>query len=406
MNKDKLDSYVEALAVEYEQLENTLQFVSYEYLLKGYKQPQLWYKNQNDALPRFKAKLNEIALKQLERINEKYKNTILLAYSMATDEEISKDDISKELIINVSNDVEDLINQKQNENKLMVANLTANIVNNHITTINEIGKSSITFDLRKTEELFKQITKSIDVHGVRDNLKVTYKNGRSVDWKVYMEMNVRTTMSNEITDLQVKSGTNNKVVFWLCSQHSSCADDHINYQGRLYFDANYRSFNIPQELLTKISAFISEKKLLSIQAVKDNKPFLTTRPNCRHYFQPVSTTQALGSSTTKLLNELGMNKGKGDAEHYDALVTQRYNERQIRKWKKTLQKYEMEGIANPKDELTQNRIKYSKDKVREWQATQRQHLKHKDYLERDYNRESNEILVNDLGYKFKMLTKK
>ena len=406
MNKDKLDSYVEALAVEYEQLENTLQFVSYEYLLKGYKQPQLWYKNQNDALPRFKAKLNEIALKQLERINEKYKNTILLAYSMATDEEISKDDISKELIINVSNDVEDLINQKQNENKLMVANLTANIVNNHITTINEIGKSSITFDLRKTEELFKQITKSIDVHGVRDNLKVTYKNGRSVDWKVYMEMNVRTTMSNEITDIQVKSGTNNKVVFWLCSQHSSCADDHIDFQGRLYFDANYRSFNIPQELLTKISAFISEKKLLSIQAVKDNKPFLTTRPNCRHYFQPVSTTQALGTSTTKLLNELGMNKGKGDAEHYDALVTQRYNERQIRKWKKTLQKYEMEGIANPKDELTQNRIKYSKDKVREWQATQRQHLKHKDYLERDYNRESNEILVNDLGYKFKMLTKK
>ena len=68
MNKDKLDSYVEALAVEYEQLENTLQFVSYEYLLKGYKQPQLWYKNQNDALPRFKAKLNEIALKQLELI--------------------------------------------------------------------------------------------------------------------------------------------------------------------------------------------------------------------------------------------------------------------------------------------------------------------------------------------------
>ena len=133
---------------------------------------------------------------------------------------------------------------------------------------------------------------------------------------------------------------------------------------------------------------------------------MTTRPNCRHYFQPVSTTQALGTSTTKLLNELGMNKGKGDAEHYDALVTQRYNERQIRKWKKTLQKYEMEGIANPKDELTQNRIKYSKDKVREWQATQRQHLKHKDYLERDYNRESNEILVNDLGYKFKMLTKK
>ena len=88
MNKNKLDSYVEALAVEYEQLENTLQFISYEYLLKGYKQPQLWYMKQNGYLPKFKEKLNEIALKKLEQINAKYKNTILLAYSMATDAEI------------------------------------------------------------------------------------------------------------------------------------------------------------------------------------------------------------------------------------------------------------------------------------------------------------------------------
>lgn len=406
MDKNKIDRYVEQLTTEYEELENTLQFLSYSFLLKHYKKPTLWYMLQNDELPKFKERLNEIAVKQLTKINDKYKNTILLAYAMATDEEISKDDINKELVINVSNDVEDLINQKQNENKMMVANLVANVTNNHITAINEVGKTATMFGLENVENLYKQITKSIDVHGVRDNLKVTYKNGRSVDWKVYMEMNVRTTMSNEITDLQVKSGTKSKVVFWLCSQHSSCADDHIDYQGKLYFDANYRSFNIPNELLQKISAFISANKLLSIQAVKDNKPYLTTRPNCRHYFQPVSTTQALGTSTTKLLNELSMNKGKGDSEHYDALVTQRYNERQIRKWKKQMQKYEMENKVNPNDELTQKRLRYSKDKIKEWQATQRQHLKQNDYLERDYNRESNEILVNDLGYKFRLLTSK
>ena len=265
MNKNKLDNYVEALAVEYEELENTLQFLSYSYLLKGYQQPQVWYKTQNDALPRFKIKLNEIALKQLEKINTKYKNTILLAYSMATDEEISKDDVNKELVINVSNDVEDLINQKQNENKIMVANLVANVTNNHITSINEIGSSGALGGFEKVDELFKQITKSIDVHGVRDNLKVTYKNGRVVDWKVYMEMNARTTMANEISDVQTRTGTKNKVVFWLCSQHSDCADDHIEYQGKIYYDENYRSFNMPQELLQKVSDFITDKKLLSIQ---------------------------------------------------------------------------------------------------------------------------------------------
>ena len=71
-----------------------------------------------------------------------------------------------------------------------------------------------------------------------------------------------------------------------------------------------------------------------------------------------------------------------------------------------MQKYEMENKVNPNDELTQKRLRYSKDKIREWQASQRQHLKQNDYLERDYKRESNEILVNDLGYRFRMLTSK
>ena len=48
----------------------------------------------------------------------------------------------------------------------------------------------------------------------------------------------------------------------------------------------------------------------------------------------------------------------------------------------------------------------TKDKVRFWQKTQRTLLKNKPYLERDYDRESNEILVNDLGYRFKRLTEK
>lgn len=399
MNKDKIDKYVEEINKRFEELENTLQFLSYAYLLKNYKQPNLWYMKQQQDLGTFKKKINKIANEKLDELNEIYQNTLYLLYTQTTGEKVDVNEDKKELIVNVSSKFEDVLNNTLNTNKMMVGRLTTNIINSHITTINNIG-GSITLNLPKTEELYQQIVKSIDKHGVADNFNVVYKNGHVYKWKSYMEMNVRTTLSQEISNLQVESGTKNKVVFWLCSQHSDCADDHIKFQGKLYYDENYTSFGIPSELLQKITKFIQSKNMLSIQKVKNNAPFLTTRPNCRHYFQPVSTTQALTSSTTNLLNELGMNKGKGDAKKYDDLVEQRYNERQIRKWKKEMQKAEMFNTVNPNDEKTKKRLAMTKAKVKQWQAKQRKLVNGKDYLERDYNRESNEILVNDLGYRF------
>lgn len=405
MDKDKLDKYVDLLSKDFEELENTLQFLSFAYLLQNYKKPQQWFNLQQANLKRFKTKVNEIATEKLKEINQNYTNTLLLAYAMATGVKVLRDDEKKELTINVSDKFDNHLNQMLNANKTMVAQLVANINNNHITAINQIN-SAVVLNLPKTEELYQQITTSIDNYGVNNNLKVVYKNGRVVDWKVYMEMNVRTTMSQEITSYQVDSGKANKVVFWLCSQHSDCADDHIDYQGKLYYDDNWRMFGFDTELTQQIDNIIKQKKMMSIQDVKDKEPYLTTRPNCRHYFQPIAIKDVLTSNTKDLLNRLKMNKGKGDKQKYDDLVQQRYNERQIRKWKKQRQIYEMESLANPNDLTAQKRLGIANQKIRDWQATQRRHLKGKSYLERDYNRESNEILVNDLGYRFNKLTNK
>lgn len=405
MDKDKLDKYVDLLSKDFEELENTLQFLSFAYLLQNYKKPQQWFNLQQANLKRFKNKVNEIATEKLKEINQNYTNTLLLAYAMATGVKVLRDDEKKELTINVSDKFDNHLNQMLNANKTMVAQLVANINNNHITAINQIN-SAVVLNLPKTEELYQQITTSIDNYGVNNNLKVVYKNGRVVDWKVYMEMNVRTTMSQEITSYQVDSGKANKVVFWLCSQHSDCADDHIDYQGKLYYDDNWRMFGFDTELTQQIDNIIKQKKMMSIQDVKDKEPYLTTRPNCRHYFQPIAIADVLTSNTKDLLNRLKMNKGKGDKQKYDDLVQQRYNERQIRKWKKQRQIYEMESLANPNDLTAQKRLGIANQKIRDWQATQRRHLKGKSYLERDYNRESNEILVNDLGYRFNKLTNK
>lgn len=401
MNKNKIDKYIDLLNQEYDELENTLKLISVAFLFESIKKPQQWKQYQRDNIDKFNAKIKDFGKKQLTKINDKLETTFLLAYALTTNQKLLQDDERKELSINVNAKINELINNGKKQNEVMVANLISKVSDNQINIINSVNPDVLRLD--NTEELYKQLTKVIDTSGVKDGLKVVYKNQRVVDWKVYMEMNVRTTMSNEITEWQVSSGKNSKVVFYICSQHSDCADDHINYQGKIYYDKDYVSFNIDGKLKNKIADFIQSKKLKSIQEVKDGEPYLTTRPNCRHYFQPVSIDDVLKKDTTTILNDLKMNKGKGDSEQYDNLVQQRYNERQIRKWKSKMQQYEIENKSF-NTEYSQKRLAYAKSKVKDWQKQQREFLKGKDYLERDYDRENNDVLVNDLGYRFNKLT--
>ena len=130
----------------------------------------------------------------------------------------------------------------------------------------------------------------------------------------------------------------------------------------------------------------------------DGPVYLTTRPNCRHYFAPIPLDE-INKSKTTILNELSMNKGKGDEELYRNTQIQRYNERQIRKWKSERDNalITLNNHPNGVDlSSIKNRIDTCNLKINEWQARQRD-LVNKHNLERDREREKVNYLVNDLG---------
>ncbi len=139
--------------------------------------------------------------------------------------------------------------------------------------------------------------------------------------------------------------------------------------------------------------------MLSIQEVSESPPYLCTRPNCRHRFQSVALEEALNSSPKIILQDHKLVFGKADAEHYKDLEQQRYNERQIRAWKNKLAESEdlLKNAPKGAENDLQSDIYKNKQKVLEWQKKQREFLKGKDYLERDYNRETISRIKTDVG---------
>lgn len=63
---------------------------------------------------------------------------------------------------------------------------------------------------------------------------------------------------------------------YLASSHTDCAEDHIPYQGRLYYDNK-----APKE----IREWAEDRGLFSIQWVMGAPAWFITRPNCRHFFK-------------------------------------------------------------------------------------------------------------------------
>lgn len=236
--------------------------------------------------------------------------------------------------------------------------------------------------------------------GIDKGLPVTYKNGRKVTYKAYMEMAVRTGIQQEIGNRQLEAGRNANIVFYVVNEFADCADDHADYQGRMYYDEGYQDFPLQDEIKGLIQDHIQRNGLLSIQAVRDNEPYLTTRPNCRHKMKPVAIDRVLQESVEDIKKDLGYKTKSYRPQNYEATKVQRYNERNIRKYKQRSLTYK---ALYDKTKNKQYLIQAQKEKrlVSLWQKRQREHMKANPQLFRDYERESPKVLLQDLG-----LTKK
>lgn len=91
-------------------------------------------------------------------------------------------------------------------------------------------------------------------------------------------------------------GIENREHFALVSKHLDSAIDHIDFQGKIYLLTNDL-----QESELLLARKIGINKTLT--SVMHDKPYLITRPNCRHYFITLSESDIGDKSVDTLLKE-------------------------------------------------------------------------------------------------------
>lgn len=243
--------------------------------------------------------------------------------------------------------------------------------------------------VKAASDLKEQLAKHIE-SGL--NLGVVYKDGKNYQFDSYFEMKARTDIQQDIGKNMINAGQENGVIFYITSFYGDCAPDHADYQGKIYVDEKWESL-APKDRLDEIRSYIDSNKLMTVQEVSEKDPFLTTRPNCRHYFQYISIDEVLGAKTQDdvkdLRQERGLNfGGKYQPDKYKALQQQRANERKIRAEKANVQSLELQKQLEPDNKNLQIMINNSKSNIRAYQANQRELEKQYSNIERRYDREA------------------
>ena len=106
-------------------------------------------------------------------------------------------------------------------------------------------------------------------------------------------------------------------IFYLCSFHKDCAADHLDYQGKIYVSEDWKARCMDYDH-AKIAAYIKNHNVQTIEWVLGEPVWMTTRPNCRHYFVSVGVEEVLHNSVKKLLkaNDLISDSGERDNAYY------------------------------------------------------------------------------------------
>lgn len=69
-------------------------------------------------------------------------------------------------------------------------------------------------------------------------------------------------------------------IFYVASSHADSAEDHKDYQGKIYVDRYWKNYDKDGSL----EKFIRKNDIRSVQWVTGSPVYFITRPNCRHYF--------------------------------------------------------------------------------------------------------------------------
>lgn len=250
-----------------------------------------------------------------------------------------------------------------------------------------------------TQTFYDSIARTITNEGIDKGFGVFYKDGSRRSYRSYIEMAIRTNIQNVASETMEKATNKIGIIFFLASEHATCAIDHADYQGKLYVNENWEEYIEDEEVRKQIESFIKRNNIKTIQWVKGAPVYFTTRPNCRHFFMPLTIEQAMGN-LTELKQNVRTTAGTYRLENYQDLVKQRYNERNIRKYKQRVEanKIMLDNAKNERQKaLIKRDITRNEKLFKKWNYEQYKLIKSNKSLKREKRREEIDTLAQDLG---------
>lgn len=109
----------------------------------------------------------------------------------------------------------------------------------------------------------------------------------------------RAKMKNLKTQVKESRERPEPVIFYLCSHHANPAEDHRDWEGKIYVDRFWLSTVqdvYDDSVIREVKRYIRDNDIRTIQWVTGEPVYLISRCHCRHFMIPLQTTEVLESS--------------------------------------------------------------------------------------------------------------
>ena len=163
-------------------------------------------------------------------------------------------------------------------------------------------------------------------------------------------------------------------IFYLASSHDDCAIDHLDWQGKIYIDENWKKLIKSAELKKKIQNFINQNEIKTFQWVIGKPVWFITRPNCRHYFKKLQVKEVMENDLNTLIKINKMHRKIGSKDQQTiyhstkkSWYTRENIENIIAKYEDRLSYHKSLYDVQPNEELKKE-IEKDKLLIKKWKA--------------------------------------
>lgn len=113
----------------------------------------------------------------------------------------------------------------------------------------------------------------------------------------------RAKMKNLKTQVKESRERPEPVIFYLCSHHANPAEDHRDWEGKIYVDRFWLSTVqdvYDDSVIRAVKRYIRDNNVRTVQWVTGEPVYMITRPYCRHFFIPVPTSEVLNNQVAQI----------------------------------------------------------------------------------------------------------